>query len=263
MKHVSWSTRSRSAQLSMVLISMLMTGCSHGGTVASTQAKFVQKYAKQKNVPKPEAMLINTDAEPHLSKGFASLFNGRDLTGWSPKGGESTFEAKDGMIVGTCKPNSPSTYLCTVKNDYTNFIFTCDMKWVENNNTGVMFRAHLVKKNASKVVTGPQAEMEGFDDRNRCWSGGIYGQSCGGWYYPLWLEAHQEARGALKKDDWNRLTVMAQGDVIKTWLNGIPAAHWLDDGSYPKGFVGLQIHKGVKGKVLWRNLRVKELESGI
>jgi len=25
-------------------------------------------------------------------------------------------------------------------------------------------------------------------------------------------------------------------------------------------FFGLQIHKGNKGKVLWRNLRVKELE---
>lgn len=30
-------------------------------------------------------------------------------------------------------------------------------------------------------------------------------------------------------------------------------------GTYPKGFFGLQIHKGNEGTVLWRNIRVKEL----
>ncbi len=48
---------------------------------------------------------------------------------------------------------------------------------------------------------------------------------------------------------------------MKTWINGVPVAHWIDDGSYPEGFFGLQIHKGSKGKVLWKNIRVKELES--
>jgi hypothetical protein len=52
---------------------------------------------------------------------------------------------------------------------------------------------------------------------------------------------------------------MAQGNVVKTWVNGVPAAHWVDDGSYPKGFFGLQIHKGSKGTVHWKNIRVKEL----
>ena len=230
------------------------------GTVTPAQEKFVKHYAKQKNIPQAEDMLVNTDPEPKLGRGFVSLFNGRDLNGWSAKGGECLFEAQDGIIVGTCKPGSPSTYLCTDKNDYTDFVFTCDMKWIENGNTGVMIRAHVVKKGEKETVTGPQAEMEGFDDRQRCWSGGIYGQSCGGWYYPLWLDAHKEARAALKKDAWNRLTIKAKGNTIKTWLNGVPAAHWKDYGSYPKGFFGLQIHKGKKGKVLWRNLRVKELE---
>lgn len=234
------------------------SGLAAAGTLDSKQDTWIEKYKKQKNVPKPEAMLLNEDAEPDLSEGFRSLFNGRDLAGWTPKGGECTFEAKDGCIVGTCVPGSPSTYLCTDADNFKNFIFTCDMKWEVDGNSGVMFRAHTKPgKNNSETVIGPQAEMEGFS-QDRHWSGGIYGQSCGGFYYPLWLEEHREARAALKKG-WNRLTISAQGNVVKTWINGVPVAHWVDDGTHPKGFFGLQIHKGQAGKVLWKNICVKEL----
>jgi len=250
----------RSILLLTFVASLWVNGWANAGTVDPAQEKFIKQYAKQKNVPKPEEMLINTDPEPNLSEGFSSLFNGKDLTGWSAKGGQSPFEVKDGFIVGTCKPGSSSTYLCTDKNDYRDFVFTCDMKWIESINTGVMFRSYVDKKGDAEVVTGPQAEMEGFDDRDRCWSGGIYGQSCGGWYYPLWLEAHKPARAALKEKNWNRLTIEVEGNVVKTWINGVPAAHWVDNGSYPKGLFGLQIHKGAKGQVLWRNIRVKELK---
>jgi hypothetical protein len=73
------------------------------------------KIGKQDNAPKPVAMLLNTDAEPDLSKRFTALFNGTDLTGWKPKGGTCAFEVKDGQIVGTCLRGSASTYLCTEK----------------------------------------------------------------------------------------------------------------------------------------------------
>lgn len=241
---------------SLVLVFIGSMGAS-AGTLDPAQEKFVQKYKKQPNPPKPGEMLINTDAEPDLSKGFVDLFDGKDLKGWTPKGGTCKFEAKDGCIVGTCVPGSPSTYLSTDKADFTDFIFTCEMKWEVNGNTGVMFRAVDKKDKKGATVMGPQAEMEGFG-QDRKWSGGIYGQGCGGWWYPLWLEEHKEAREALKKGEWNRLTIYAKGDVVKTWLNGVPAAHWTND-EYLKGFFSLQIHSGKAGKVLWRGLKVKEL----
>ena len=107
---------------------------------------------------------------------------------------------------------------------------------------------------------GPQAEMEGFDGfaKGRFWSGGIYGQSCGGYFYPLWLKEHAPTRTALKREGWNRITMSAKGNEVKTWLNGVAMANWTDDGSYPEGFFGLQIHKGPQGTVLFKNIRVKE-----
>jgi hypothetical protein len=241
-----------------VLITVVMCGVLLAGSIDAEQKKWFEHYKKQKNVPKPETMLVNTDTEPDLNEGFTSLFNGKDLTGWMPKGGTCKFEVKDEILVGTCVPKSPSTYLCTEKDDYTNFIFTCEMKWLVDGNSGVMFRAQEVKSKKGKImVAGPQAEMEGFA-KERYWSGGIYGQSCGGWFYPLWLEEHKEIRKSLKKDEWNRLTIRAKGNEVKTWLNGVPAAYWMTD-TYLKGFFGLQIHAGGKGTVHWRNIKVKEL----
>jgi hypothetical protein len=129
-------------------------------------------------------MLLNTDDEPELREGFVSLFNGKDLTGWTPKGGECKFEVSDEMLVGTCVPGTGSTYLCTDKADYKNFIFTCDMRWEVDGNSGVMFRAKTKAGKKGVTVFGPQAEMEGITG-DRYWSGGIYGQSCGGYFYPF------------------------------------------------------------------------------
>lgn len=223
-----------------------------------TQMSWYAKYSKQKNAPKLDTMLLNTDNEPGLKRGFEPLFNGTDLSGWTAKGGTCEFEARDGCIVGTCVPGSSSTYLCTDANDFADFVFTCDMKWEADGNSGVMFRSDTKPgKKGEVTVFGPQAEMEGFS-KDRGWSGAIYGQSCGGMFYPLWHKQHQDARQALKKDEWNRLTIFAEGNVIKTWVNGVPCAHWHDDGTYAKGFFGLQIHKGSQGTVLWRNLQIKK-----
>ena len=241
-------------------VSSLLGGMTAGaGTLDPSQGDWHEKYKKQKNAPKAEEMLLNEDKEPNLGDGSVELFNGKDLSGWTPKGGNATFEVKDGVIVGTCVPGTPSTYLCTDKADFTDFVFTCELKWEVNLNSGVMFRAAAREKKDRIEVYGPQAEMEGIEG-DRGWSGGVYGQSCGGYFYPLWLKEHQAIRRAIDPTGWNRLTIQAQGNVVKTWVNGIPAAHWVDDGTYGKGFFGLQVHKAKAGKVLFRNLRIKETD---
>jgi hypothetical protein len=234
----------------------LLTSIAQANTVSESQQKYVKKYEDQKVVPKPEEMLINTDAEPDLSKGFTSLYNGKDLTGWTSLGGHCTYEAKGDTIIGTTIKGSPSTYLSTDKSDYTDFIFTAELKWEVQGNSGVMFRGQQKPGKNNVTVFGPQAEMEGYQERG--WSGGIYGQACGGWYYPLWLEAHAEARKAIKKDGWNRITVLAKGDTFKTWVNGIPAGH-LKNSEYKQGFFSLQVHSGKEGEIHFRNIKVKEL----
>ena len=232
--------------------------------IEPSQIDWYKHYVKQKNIPELSAMLVNTDPEPDLTEGFTSLFNGTDLTGWVPYGGTMKFDVVDGQIRGTCDPTSNSTYLTTTRDDFADYIFTCDIKWEVDGNTGVMFRSKTrpnkkakVDSNETKTVYGPQVEMEEAT-KGRFWSGGIYGQSCGGYFYPLWLKKHAKARGAVK-EGWNRVTVSAKGNVVKVWVNGVPTSHWVDDGSYPNGAFGLQVHKGKQGTILFKNILVKEL----
>lgn len=242
------------------IISSLLLALTFGNAneIAESQQQWIEVYKKQVNIPEPGAMLINQDEEPDLSDGFVDLYNGKDLKNWEPKGGNCTFEAKDGYIEGVCVPESPSTYLSTKKNNYTDFVFTAELKYIVDGNTGIMFRADAKPGKNGETVFGPQAEMEAFS-KGRYWSGGIYGQSAGGWIYPMWLDAHEGPRNSMKKSDWNRITIKADGNNIKTWLNGKPAAHWTTD-EYSKGFFSLQIHSGKEGQIQFRNIKVKELK---
>ncbi|TWO34566.1 DUF1080 domain-containing protein [Seonamhaeicola sediminis] len=211
------------------------------------------------NNQKSKHQLLNTDKEPKLkSKKFKSLFDGKTLNGWSPKQGTMTFEVVNGEIVGTCSAG-PSTFLCTDK-EYTDFIFTCEMKWEVDGNSGVQIRSRIRKDPNRNTVIGPQAEMEDLAKKGRGWSGGIYGQNCGGWFYPLKAPEHAPLKNAINRSGWNRLTIKVVGNVFKTWVNGIPAAHWIDEkNEFPSGFIGLQVHGGKQGIIHWRNLKIREL----
>jgi hypothetical protein len=237
---------------------VLSLSAAQSNTISESQQPYVKQYEKQKTVPKPEEMLLNTDAEPDLKTGFTPLFNGKNLSGWIQKGGNHSYEVGKDMIIGTCVNGEANAFLCTERTDYANFIFTCEIKWEVDGNSGVMFRARTkVENGGNERVCGPQCEMEGINNA-RCWSSGIYGEAVGGWLYPLWLDAHKEVRDALVKDGWNRVTILADGDTVKTWLNGTPSAHWKTT-EYMQGFFGLQIHAGKQGKILFRNINVKEL----
>lgn len=233
----------RTKQQFLILCSAILIGL-------STLAQNNQKNKKQ---------LLNTEKEPKLkSKKFKSLFDGKTLKGWSTKQGTMKFEVINGEIVGTCSAG-PSTFLCTDKK-YKDFIFTCEMKWEVDGNSGVQIRSRIRKDPNRNTVIGPQAEMEDLAKKGRGWSGGIYGQNCGGWFYPLKAPEHKPLKNAIDRSGWNRLTIKVEGNVFKTWVNGIPAAHWIDqENEFPTGFIGLQVHGGKQGIIHWRNLKIREL----
>ena len=244
----------------ILLSSLLVVGCClKANHISDSQRKYIAQYKKQTQKVPPEKALINNEAEPDLSAGFTNLYNGRNLDGWTPRGGDCNFEARGETIVGTCIKGSPSTYLSTTRENYRDFIFTAEIKWEVDGNTGIMFRAQRKPGKRFETVFGPQCEMEGFA-KGRGWSGGIFGQDAGGWRYPLWLDAHEKVRSALNKNTWNRVTIQAVGKNVKTWVNGIPAANW-DNNEYLRGFFALQIHAGKQGKIHFRNIKVKELNG--
>jgi hypothetical protein len=188
--------------------------------------------------------------------GFVSLFDGKTLDGWKQRGGKAKYAVEDGMIVGTCVPNTPNSFLCTEKN-YSDFILELEFKVDDGLNSGVQIRSESIPSYKNGVVHGYQVEI---DPSPRSWSGGIYEEGRRGWLSNL--KENEAARKAFKHNDWNKFRVECIGDSIKTWINGVPATD-LKDSLTKNGFIALQVH-GVKDKqtpmqTRFRNIRLKDL----
>lgn len=190
---------------------------------------------------------------------FVDLFNGENLDGWTQKGGKATYEVKDGMIVGSTVPNTPNSFLCTEKT-YGDFELHLEFKVHPELNSGIQIRSNSNPEYKNGRVHGYQVEI---DPSIRAWSCGIYDEGRRGWLYDLKKKA--EARYAFKQNDWNHYRIVAVGDSIQTWINGIYASELKDDMT-AEGFIALQVH-GVGGRkdpitVSWRNVRLREVTDG-
>lgn len=184
------------------------------------------------------------------------LFNGQDLSGWTQKGGNATFEVVDNTIIGTSVMDTPNSFLTTEEN-YGDFILEYDFKVDPLLNSGVQIRSQSLPEYMNGRVHGYQVEI---DPSDRAWTAGIYDEARRGWLYPLSGPEHEDARNAFKQNEWNQVRVEAIGDQIKTWLNDVPVSNLYDDET-PEGFIALQVHSirdaSREGtQVMWRNIRI-------
>ena len=182
---------------------------------------------------------------------WQNLFDGKSFDGWTRMGGDATYEIKGKTIVGTTVPDTPNTFLCTEK-EYGDFILELEFKVDKNLNSGVQFRSIF----QDGLVRGYQYEI---DPSERAWTGGVYDEKRRGWIYDL--DDNPKARKAFRQGKWNKLRIEARNDLIKTWINGVPAATVVDYMT-PNGFIALQVHavkNGERMQIAWRNIRIMDL----
>ncbi len=187
-------------------------------------------------------------------KGWIELFNGKDLSGWTQKGGTANYTIENGVIVGTTVSNSPNSFLCTEK-IYGDFILELELLVDTSMNSGIQIRSNSLPDYQNGRVHGYQVEI---DPSKRAWSGGIYDEGRRGWLYTM--ESNPEGKKAFKNNQWNKYRVEAIGSNIKTWVNDIPTADIIDDLT-ATGFIALQVHSIPAAKqpgtqVKWRNIRI-------
>src|SRR5690606_7021739 len=192
---------------------------------------------------------------------------GKDLSGWKQLNGKHIWEVKDGMIIGTTVASEPNGFLCTEK-EYGDFVLELEVS-IDTlmNNSGVQFRSLSYPEYQNGRVHGYQMEV---DPKPQQWSGAIYEE--GGdrqWLYSGYLLT-QDAKEAFRKDDadgyqWNKYRIECIGTRIRTWVNGVPASHLIDD-HFLRGFVGLQLHANQANdpegsyQVRFRNIRIKDVD---
>lgn len=190
-----------------------------------------------------------SDQEP-----WRDLFDGTSLNGWEQLNGKAAYRIEGEEIVGTTVANTPNSFLTTTE-DYGDFILEFDYKVDPSMNSGVQIRSLSDPDYKKGRVHGYQVEI---DPSDRAWSAGIYDEARKGWLYSL--ENNPKAQQAFKQNEWNHYRVEALGDTLKTWINGVEAAHLVDDQT-ASGFIALQVHaigaEDEPGKeIRWKNLKI-------
>ena len=161
---------------------------------------------------------------PAEERGEETLFNGKDLTGWtwvsSQEGvkAEEVWSVKDGVLICTGKP---AGYLRTEKDDYANYLLELEWRFPagsQGGNSGVLLHAstpqaigiwpksleaQLFHKNAGDIwVIGETCQIENADKRVKD-------------------RRHLNLTDDSEKPigQWNKYRILCKGDAITLYVN--------------------------------------------
>ena len=160
-----------------------------------------------------------------------SIFNGKDLSGWTIYGTEKWY-VNNGELICESGPDKKYGYLSTDKT-YKDFTLDFDFKQEADGNSGVFVRSNI----KGTAITGWQVEVA----PTKMHTGGVYESGGRGWL----IQPSAENEKALRQGEWNHMRIKVEGDEITSWLNGIQMVH-LKDVKFGtgKGHIALQIHSG-------------------
>lgn len=226
------------------------------------------------------AMLFaQTNLAPAADAGFTAIFNGKDLAGWD--GNPKFWSVKDGAIVGQTTAENPTkgnTFLIWKDGTPANFELRFSYKITPNNdkgfaNSGVQYRSKVMDA-ANWGVGGYQADFEA----GATYSGILYeerltrGIMAARGEKVVWdkdckkqvtgaVGKSEEIQAAIKKDGWNDYVIIAQGNHLQHFINGLLTVDVTDEceaKAAKSGVLALQLHAGDPMTVQFRDLRLKQ-----
>lgn len=183
---------------------------------------------------------------PNANAQEKSLFNGKNLEGWTIHGTEKWY-VEDSLLICESGPDEKYGYLTTTSH-YKNFELSLDFKQEADGNSGVFIRSTVegIKVSGWQVEVAPKGKH----------TGGVYESYGRGWL----IKPSPESEEVLKVGEWNTLKIKVIDDTLTTWLNGIQMVTITDDLiGKGEGSIALQIHDGGGIKVKWKNIIITEL----
>ena len=215
--------------------------------------------------------------------GLQSLFNGKDLTGWS--GDPDVWSVQEGAITGQTTERTSlkeNTFLVWQGGAPANFELHASFRLVAKNdkkfaNSGIYYRSRFDQ--ASKQVLGYQGDMDASlkeylgalyeDDRGTIAKSGERVRVSRVQGKPKIAVTGSTANPAevaglfaeLAAGHWLTYVIIARGHHIQHYVNGQLTADVTDeDDTKPKsGVIALQVHHGLAMLVQFKNIRLKLL----
>lgn len=220
-------------------------------------------------------LFFSSDARCQNKK-WVDLFDGKSLDGWSVHSGFAKYRVEDGTIVGTAVKGSPNSFLCT-EQEFSDFILEFEVLLKDSElNSGVQFRSMIAEKELTfwfrngegvpQPKTIPADRVYGYQveiaTETKGSSGGVYDEARRA-FMPWRPEAGSAASKAFKDKQWNKYRIECKGSSIKTSVNGILCADFMDSLN-ESGIIGLQVHDVGEDpapyEVRWKNIRIMKLE---
>lgn len=180
------------------------------------------------------------------SSNYISLFNGKDLEGWTIYGTEKWY-VEDDLLICESGPDAGYGYLGT-NDKFKNFELLADFKQEANGNSGIFIRSSV----EGTKITGWQAEVAPPGSN----TGGIYESYGRGWL----IKPDPSLDQHLKMGEWNTMRITAKDDVVTTYLNGQEMITITDEKiGAATGQICLQIHDGGGIKIRWKNIKIRSI----
>lgn len=217
-------------------------------------------------------VLVMTSISLCAAGDWVSLSDGDSLDGWKKLGGGATYTIKDGVITGTTGLGK-NTFL--TRGPFGDFDLEFEVRCDPELNSGVQVRSHTYPEETPQESKPnrirEKGEVYGYQCEITSKTNGENG--CAGNFWDegrrtKWLDETVNAvekQALYKPGEWNQYRVIAQGNRIRSFVNGVAVADFTDDRD-ATGFIGLQVHSIKKGlgpfKVSWRNIRIREIEKG-
>ena len=181
-----------------------------------------------------------------------SLFNGKDLSGWTSVG-SAKWEVIDRIIKGGQNGNPSKSGVLWTNEIFKDFDLSLEFKIDEHGkyNSGVYFR-----KSKTKPLGRPYQINIGR---------GAAGEPIG-LHIDDWLDKGDEKDEFRKPLKWNSLRILAIGPDIKTWLNGNLIVDYKDPSPrkdlLEAGMIGFQTYgaEGHAGWIHFRNISIKKIK---
>ncbi|HHM21500.1 MAG TPA: DUF1080 domain-containing protein, partial [Bacteroidetes bacterium] len=168
--------------------------------------------------------------------------------GWTIAGREKWY-VEAGDLICESGPYKEYGYLLS-DSSFKDFDLRLEFKQEATGNSGVFFRSDI----DGVKISGWQAEVAPKGKH----TGGIYESYGRGWL----IKPNASLDHVLKEGEWNTYRILAVGDEVTTWLNGIRMVRLKDEKiRAATGKIALQIHDGGGIKVRWRNIRIKEIRQ--
>ncbi len=225
-------------------------------------------------------------------KGFIQIFDGKTLKDWD--GDPTYWKVENGCLTGEVTPSTllkNNTFIIWRGGTTKDFELKGSFTITVNGNSGINYRSEPFTE-VPFALRGYQADIDGkinytgqnYEERGRTtlayrgqittiasqpdpekqesFRANIKNNAWLGMTVTGSLGSSDSLKSLIKSEDWNEFHLIAKGNRLQHYVNGVLMSDVTDDDVINRkssGLLGVQVHVGPPMKVQYKNLRIKHL----